>query len=50
MNCDARIFGKLMSNRLYNIMPEILSDQQCGFTKGRQAADAIIIPPAYYQG
>ena len=34
-NCDYRILANVMANRLYRILPYIISEDQAGYVKGR---------------
>ncbi|KAI3463155.1 hypothetical protein Pfo_019818 [Paulownia fortunei] len=42
-NVNNKIFSKIISNRLVNILPEIISPAQSGFVKGRLISDNILL-------
>ncbi|KAI3473565.1 hypothetical protein Pfo_031528 [Paulownia fortunei] len=42
-NVNNKIFTKIISNRLVNILPEIISPAQSGFVKGRLISDNILL-------
>ena len=38
-NCDAKIFSRILANRLALFLPDLVHPDQAGFTRGRNAAD-----------
>lgn len=45
MLCNVGIKGitKIIANRLKNLVPKLVSDQQCSFIPGRQRIDNVVI-------
>ena len=41
-NCDAKLFSKILANRLATVLPRLLHPDQAGFVKGRSAPDAAL--------
>ena len=41
-NCDAKIFSKILANRLAQVLPRLLNPDQAGFVKGRSAPDVAL--------
>jgi hypothetical protein len=41
-NCDAKIFSKILANRLAMVLPRLLNPDQAGFVKGRSASDVAL--------
>src|SRR5689334_24862842 len=41
-NCDAKIFSKILANRLATVLPRLLNPDQAGFVKGRSAPDVAL--------
>ena len=41
-NCDAKIFSKILANRLSTVLPRLLNPDQAGFVKGRSAPDVAL--------
>ena len=41
LNCDYKIYAKMIANRLQIVLPELISTDQTGFVKGRDIADNI---------
>jgi len=43
INCDAKLFAKVLANRLNGILPRLLTPYQTGFVRGRAIADNGVI-------
>ena len=41
LNCDYKIIAKVINNRLWPLLPSLVSQDQSGFTKGRNIGDNI---------
>ena len=41
LNLDFKILSKLMAERMKGVLPEIISEEQCGFMKGRLISSVI---------
>ena len=41
-NCDAKIFSRILANRLALILPRLLHPDQAGFVRGRSAPDVAL--------
>jgi len=41
-NCDAKIFSRILANRLATILPRLLHPDQSGFVRGRSAPDVAM--------
>ena len=41
LNIDTKIFSKILANRIKNVLPEIISEEQTGFIKQRFIGEGI---------
>ena len=42
LNCDYKIFAKVIANRMQLVLPYIIHEDQTGFLKGRNIADNLM--------
>lgn len=42
LNCDYKIWDKLLANRMYTVLPYIIKDYQTGFMRGRNISDNLM--------